>query len=145
MFFLCFPPICFILPHKRLIRILHVTPVTPPHPSFPSLSPLCFLAVLCRQHRLPVAGSWYTTSNNGSIRRTSSLDALTAPYLSGHWPPGLQPRPLCPLHEGQIHPGELHQCTQDVITQFRNTLHILRNQPFTFSLKTFHSNLSDIK
>uniref|UniRef100_A0AAY4B973 Protein FAM117B-like n=1 Tax=Denticeps clupeoides TaxID=299321 RepID=A0AAY4B973_9TELE len=25
-------------------------------------------------------------SGNGSIRRTSSLDALTGPYLSGHWP-----------------------------------------------------------
>ncbi|XP_026074537.1 protein FAM117B-like [Carassius auratus] len=44
-------------------------------------SPVC-----ADKHRLPLAGSWCTTSNNGSIRRTSSLDTLTAPYLSGHWP-----------------------------------------------------------
>ncbi|KAL0183998.1 hypothetical protein M9458_019694, partial [Cirrhinus mrigala] len=48
------------------------------------------------KHRLPVAGSWYTTSNNGSIRRTSSLDALTAPYLSGHWPRDASHAPCAP-------------------------------------------------
>ncbi len=64
----------------------HLTPVTPPHPSFPLYLLCVFWLSYADKHRLPVAGSWYTTSNNGSIRRTSSLDALTAPYLSGHWP-----------------------------------------------------------
>lgn len=54
-------------------------------------SPVC-----TDKHRLPVAGSWYTTSNNGSIRRTSSLDALTAPYLSGHWPRDSNHAPCAP-------------------------------------------------
>ncbi|XP_016142754.1 protein FAM117B [Sinocyclocheilus grahami] len=54
-------------------------------------SPVC-----TDKHRLPVAGSWYTTSNNGSIRRTSSLDALTAPYLSGHWPRDANHAPCAP-------------------------------------------------
>ncbi|KAA0715935.1 Protein FAM117B [Triplophysa tibetana] len=46
--------------------------------------------------RFPVAGSWYTTNSNGSIRRTSSLDALTAPYLSGHWPRDPSHSPCAP-------------------------------------------------
>ncbi|XP_067299643.1 protein FAM117B [Pseudorasbora parva] len=52
--------------------------------------------VFTDKHRLPVAGSWCTTSNNGSIRRTSSLDALTAPYLSGHWPRDVNHAPCAP-------------------------------------------------
>uniref|UniRef100_A0A671K6Z6 Protein FAM117B-like n=1 Tax=Sinocyclocheilus anshuiensis TaxID=1608454 RepID=A0A671K6Z6_9TELE len=36
------------------------------------------------------------SSNNGSIRRTSSLDALTAPYLSGHWPRDANHAPCAP-------------------------------------------------
>ncbi|XP_056320705.1 protein FAM117B [Danio aesculapii] len=54
-------------------------------------SPVC-----ADKHRLPVAGSWCTTSSNGSIRRTSSLDALTAPYLSGHWPRDASHAPCAP-------------------------------------------------
>lgn len=54
-------------------------------------SPVC-----TDKHRLPVAGSWCTTSSNGSIRRTSSLDALTAPYLSGHWPRDASHAPCAP-------------------------------------------------
>lgn len=53
-------------------------------------------AVCADKHRLPVAGSWCTTSSNGSIRRTSSLDALTAPYLSGHWPRDASNTPYAP-------------------------------------------------
>ncbi|XP_057191234.1 protein FAM117B isoform X2 [Triplophysa rosa] len=52
---------------------------------------------VCRDKpRFPVAGSWYTTNSNGSIRRTSSLDALTAPYLSGHWPRDARHSPCAP-------------------------------------------------
>ncbi|XP_059355770.1 protein FAM117B isoform X1 [Carassius carassius] len=54
-------------------------------------SPVC-----SDKHRLPVAGSWCTTSNNGCIRRTSSLDTLTAPYLSGHWPREANHAPCAP-------------------------------------------------
>lgn len=54
--------------------------------------------------RLPVAGSWCTTNSNGSIRRTSSLDALTAPYLSGHWPRDANHSPCAP-------------CMRDISTQ----------------------------
>lgn len=52
---------------------------------------------VCRDKlRLPVAGSWCTTNSNGNIRRTSSLDALTAPYLSGHWPRDASHSPCAP-------------------------------------------------
>ncbi len=76
-------------------------------------------------------GLGYTTSNNGSIRRTSSLDALTAPYLSGHWPRDSNHAPCAPCMRDKSTQVSCTSCTQDVITQFRNTLHILRNQPFT--------------
>uniref|UniRef100_A0A8C1L042 Family with sequence similarity 117 member Bb n=1 Tax=Cyprinus carpio TaxID=7962 RepID=A0A8C1L042_CYPCA len=54
-------------------------------------SPVC-----TDKHRLPVAGSWCTTSNNGSIRRTSSLDTLTDRDLSGHWPRDANHAPCAP-------------------------------------------------
>ncbi|XP_053483185.1 protein FAM117B [Ictalurus furcatus] len=36
--------------------------------------------------RVSLAGPVGSSSSSASIRRTSSLDALTGPYLSGHWP-----------------------------------------------------------
>lgn len=41
----------------------------------------------CKERcRIPLAGSVVSCSNSASIHRTSSLDALTGPYLSGQWP-----------------------------------------------------------
>ncbi|XP_017547708.2 protein FAM117B [Pygocentrus nattereri] len=55
---------------------------------------------VCKERpRLPLAGpvcSSSSTSSSGSIRRTSSLDALTGPYLLGQWPRDATHAPCVP-------------------------------------------------
>ncbi|XP_066542825.1 protein FAM117B [Hoplias malabaricus] len=53
---------------------------------------------VCKERlRLPLAGPvCSSSSSNGSIRRTSSLDALTGPYLLGHWPRDATHAPCAP-------------------------------------------------
>ncbi|KAF7709645.1 protein FAM117B [Silurus meridionalis] len=46
--------------------------------------------------RVSLAGPVGSSSNSASIRRTSSLDALTGPYLSGHWPRDASHAPCVP-------------------------------------------------
>ncbi|KAF5895298.1 protein FAM, partial [Clarias magur] len=46
--------------------------------------------------RVSLAGPVGSSSNSASIRRTSSLDALTGPYLSGHWPRDATHAPCVP-------------------------------------------------
>ncbi|XP_026768477.2 protein FAM117B isoform X1 [Pangasianodon hypophthalmus] len=46
--------------------------------------------------RVSLAGPVGSSSSSASIRRTSSLDALTGPYLSGHWPRDATHAPCVP-------------------------------------------------
>ncbi|GAA6110192.1 protein FAM117B isoform X1 [Tachysurus ichikawai] len=68
-----------------------------PYAGFPAPAPALQSSTKTTERcRVSLAGPVGSSSSSSSIRRTSSLDALTGPYLSGHWPRDATHTPCVP-------------------------------------------------
>ncbi|MBN3288919.1 F117B protein, partial [Polyodon spathula] len=94
----CITPHSFLLIHQATSRNPHESALLAQNPT----NVFIYVYILIRHI---INASKLHPSNNNNIRRTSSLDTLAAPYLSGHWPRDSQ--------------GQCAPCMRDKATQWR--------------------------